>query len=82
MVESPPHALPVAGKSGTLSHRLERRPALGAVHAKTGTTDVASALSGCVRRRYVFVVLQNGHPIRTPWAESAQDRFATALAAH
>ncbi|HEY6029449.1 MAG TPA: D-alanyl-D-alanine carboxypeptidase/D-alanyl-D-alanine-endopeptidase [Gaiellaceae bacterium] len=74
-------ALPVAGRNGTLQDRLDRRPAYGAVHAKTGTTDVASALSGYVRDRFVFAVMQNGHPISTWWARHAQDRFATALAA-
>lgn len=74
------HALPVAGRSGTLKDRLDRRPAYGAVHAKTGTTSLASALSGYVRDRYVFAVVQNGHPISTWWARRAQDRFALALA--
>jgi D-alanyl-D-alanine carboxypeptidase/D-alanyl-D-alanine-endopeptidase (penicillin-binding protein 4) len=74
-------SLPVAGRNGTLERRLDSRPAYGAVRAKTGTTAVASALSGFVRRRYAFVVLQNGHPISTWWARKAQDRFATALAA-
>ena len=48
--------------------------------AKTGTTAVASALSGFVRDRYVFAVLQNGRPIPTRSARAAQDRFATVLA--
>ena len=74
-------ALPVAGISGTLSDRMRRPPARGNVQAKTGTTSVASALSGYVKRRYVFSVLQNGSPISTYWARKAQDRFATALAA-
>jgi D-alanyl-D-alanine carboxypeptidase len=60
---------------------MESRPAYGAVRAKTGTTDVASALSGFVRRRFAFAILQNGHPIAETWARTAQDRFATALAA-
>jgi len=74
-------ALPVAGVSGTLSDRMRRPPARGNVQAKTGTTSLASALSGYVKRRYVFSVLQNGSPISTYWARKAQDRFATALAA-
>jgi serine-type D-Ala-D-Ala carboxypeptidase/endopeptidase (penicillin-binding protein 4) len=74
-------ALPVAGISGTLSDRMRRPPARGHVQAKTGTTSLASALSGYVKRRYVFSVLQNGSPISTYWARKAQDRFATALAA-
>jgi len=74
-------ALPVAGISGTLSDRMRRPPARGNVRAKTGTTWEASALSGFVKRRYVFSVLQNGYPVSSYWARRAQDRFATALAA-
>jgi D-alanyl-D-alanine carboxypeptidase/D-alanyl-D-alanine-endopeptidase (penicillin-binding protein 4) len=74
-------SLAVAGVDGTLEDRLEGRPARGQVIAKTGTTTAASALSGFVRDRYVFAILQNGRPISTYWARIAQDRFATALAA-
>ena len=73
-------ALSVAGVNGTLEHRMELRPARGAVHAKTGTTDEASALSGYAGSRYAFSVLQNGQPIATRPAQRAQDRFASALA--
>ena len=74
-------ALPVAGRSGTLADRMRTPPARGNVQAKTGTTSLASALSGYVKRRYVFSVLQNGSPVSSYWARRAQDRFATALAA-
>jgi D-alanyl-D-alanine carboxypeptidase/D-alanyl-D-alanine-endopeptidase (penicillin-binding protein 4) len=74
-------SLAVAGVDGTLEDRLERRPARGRVIAKTGTTSTASALSGFVRDRYVFAIIQNGRPISTYWARLAQDRFAIALAA-
>ena len=74
-------ALPVAGISGTLADRMRRPPARGNVLAKTGTTSIASALSGYVKHRYVFSVLQNGNPVSSFWARRAQDRFATALAA-
>jgi serine-type D-Ala-D-Ala carboxypeptidase/endopeptidase (penicillin-binding protein 4) len=73
-------ALAVAGRSGTLRDRLRAPPARGIVLAKTGTTSIASALSGYVRQRYVFSVLQNGHPVSYWWARRAQDRFATVLA--
>ena len=73
-------ALAVAGRSGTLKDRLRYPPARGAVAAKTGTTSLASALSGFVRERYVFSVLQNGHPVSYWWARRAQDRFVTVLA--
>jgi D-alanyl-D-alanine carboxypeptidase/D-alanyl-D-alanine-endopeptidase (penicillin-binding protein 4) len=74
-------ALPVAGVNGTLEDRMRRAPARGNVLAKTGTTSEASALAGFVRDRYVFAVLQNGHPLAYAWARVAQDRFATVLAA-
>jgi D-alanyl-D-alanine carboxypeptidase/D-alanyl-D-alanine-endopeptidase (penicillin-binding protein 4) len=74
-------SLAVAGRSGTLEHRMLERPAYGAVRAKTGTTDVASALSGFVKRRYAFSILQNGRPIAFWSARTAQDRFAEVLAA-
>ena len=72
-------SLAVAGVDGTLEDRLERDPRAGSVIAKTGTTSRASALSGFVRDRYVFAVLQNGRPVSTYWAREAQDRFATVL---
>jgi D-alanyl-D-alanine carboxypeptidase/D-alanyl-D-alanine-endopeptidase (penicillin-binding protein 4) len=74
-------SLAVAGVDGTLEDRLRSRPARGRVIAKTGTTRLASALSGFVRNRYVFAVLQNGSPVSTYWTRIAQDRFAAALAA-
>ncbi|HEX3224711.1 MAG TPA: D-alanyl-D-alanine carboxypeptidase/D-alanyl-D-alanine-endopeptidase [Gaiellaceae bacterium] len=74
-------SLPVAGRTGTLDHRMRTGPAAGVVRAKTGTTDNASALSGFVGSRYVFSILQNGWPVSWTWARLAQDRFATVLAA-
>ena len=73
-------ALPAAGQQGTLEHRLRDPPTFGAVRAKTGTTNEASALSGYVRDRFAFVVVQNGSPVAEIAARKAQDRFATALA--
>jgi serine-type D-Ala-D-Ala carboxypeptidase/endopeptidase (penicillin-binding protein 4) len=73
-------SLPVAGVNGTLVDRMTSGPAYGNVHAKTGTTDSASALSGYVRARYVFSILMNGSPIPWWYAREAQDRFAQVLA--
>jgi serine-type D-Ala-D-Ala carboxypeptidase/endopeptidase (penicillin-binding protein 4) len=73
-------ALPIAGEQGTLVHRLNKTAAVGVVRAKTGTTNEASALSGYVRDRFAFVVVQNGDPISATAARKAQDRFAIALA--
>jgi serine-type D-Ala-D-Ala carboxypeptidase/endopeptidase (penicillin-binding protein 4) len=74
-------ALPVAGRTGTLRDRMRAAPLRGNVLAKTGTTLEASALSGFVKRRYVFAILQNGSPLSSWWARKAQDRFAKVLAA-
>ena len=74
------NALPVAGRRGTLEHRMLQPPALGEIRAKTGTTDEASALSGYAGQRYAFAMLQNGSPVSFDAARRAQDRFATALA--
>jgi D-alanyl-D-alanine carboxypeptidase/D-alanyl-D-alanine-endopeptidase (penicillin-binding protein 4) len=73
-------ALPVAGVNGTLQDRLRTPPARGRVLAKTGTTSEASALSGYVSTRFLFTVLQNGHPLQYWWARRAQDRFVQVLA--
>jgi serine-type D-Ala-D-Ala carboxypeptidase/endopeptidase (penicillin-binding protein 4) len=73
-------SLPVAGLSGTLRDRLGRRPTRGQVIAKTGTTSLASALAGFVRKRYVFAILQNGSPVSYWSARAGQDRFVTVLA--
>ena len=73
-------SLAVAGVNGTLEDRMQQLPARGRVIAKTGTTRTASALSGFVRDRYVFAILQNGRPISAYWARLAQDRFAAVLA--
>jgi len=69
------------GLDGTLRHRLLLPPARKLVRGKTGTTDLASALSGFVGTRFAFVVLQNGDPVNLVAAHAAQDRFVRALAA-
>ncbi len=74
-------AMAVAGRSGTLEHRLLGPATRGSVIGKTGTTDLASVLSGFVHGRYAFSVIQNGNPV--PWwtARPAQDKFVQTLAA-
>ena len=73
-------ALPVAGETGTLVHRMRTGPAHGLVRAKTGTTANASSLSGFVGDRYAFSILENGSPVRVLNAEASQNRFAQVLA--
>ena len=73
-------ALPVAGLSGTLRHRMRTPALVGHVVAKTGTTSIASSLSGYVNSRIAFAIIQNGHPLSYWYAREAQDRFARVLA--
>jgi serine-type D-Ala-D-Ala carboxypeptidase/endopeptidase (penicillin-binding protein 4) len=75
-------SLAVAGRNGTLEDRMKRRPAAGRVLAKTGTTSIASALSGFVKDRFAFAILHNGRPVSHFWARRAQDRFAAVLASN
>jgi serine-type D-Ala-D-Ala carboxypeptidase/endopeptidase (penicillin-binding protein 4) len=75
-------ALPVAARSGTLERRMIRTAAAGRVRAKTGTTRESSALSGVVKGRYAFSILQNGYPVAHWAARRSQDRFAAILAAN
>jgi D-alanyl-D-alanine carboxypeptidase len=53
---------------------------LGHIVAKTGTTDIASSLSGYVNSHIAFAIIQNGHPLSYWYARRAQDRFANVLA--
>jgi len=73
-------ALPVAGVRGTLRDRMRTPKLIGHVVAKTGTTDIASALSGYVNSHIAFAIIQNGHPLSYWYAREAQDRFAQVLA--
>jgi D-alanyl-D-alanine carboxypeptidase/D-alanyl-D-alanine-endopeptidase (penicillin-binding protein 4) len=73
-------SLAIAGVDGTLKDRMLTGPARGRVRGKTGTTSIASALSGYAGTRYVFAVLQNGNPVSWTQSRRAQDRFAQALA--
>jgi D-alanyl-D-alanine carboxypeptidase/D-alanyl-D-alanine-endopeptidase (penicillin-binding protein 4) len=73
-------ALPIAGETGTLEHRMRKAPAHGLVRAKTGTTDNASSLSGFVGDRFAFSILENGSPVDTLNAEQSQNRVAQVLA--
>jgi D-alanyl-D-alanine carboxypeptidase len=59
---------------------MRSSPAEGFVRAKTGTTDNASALSGYVGSRYVFSIVENGHPVNLSAAHRTQDAFAEVLA--
>jgi len=74
-------ALPTAGRTGTLHDRMRGTAAAGVVHAKTGTTDNSTALSGFAGDRYVFSVIVNGDPVSWIASRTAEDTFAAELAA-
>jgi D-alanyl-D-alanine carboxypeptidase/D-alanyl-D-alanine-endopeptidase (penicillin-binding protein 4) len=77
-------SLPVAGVSGTLSHRMRSGPAYANAQAKTGTLDDASALSGYVRsangHQIVFSIVINRKSLDIDAARALQDRIVQTLA--
>jgi D-alanyl-D-alanine carboxypeptidase/D-alanyl-D-alanine-endopeptidase (penicillin-binding protein 4) len=79
-------SLPVAGVDGTLQRRLRGTPAEGVVHAKTGTMQGVSSLSGYVTGRdgkpYAFTVIVNGPCAGNGLARSLQDRICELIAAY
>ncbi|MCF6765292.1 D-alanyl-D-alanine carboxypeptidase/D-alanyl-D-alanine-endopeptidase [Thiotrichales bacterium 19S3-7] len=58
------YLLPTSGKTGTITYRMNKGGMLGRVHAKTGTLDGSSTLSGFVltknNHRLTFSILING----------------------
>jgi serine-type D-Ala-D-Ala carboxypeptidase/endopeptidase (penicillin-binding protein 4) len=78
-------SLAVAGRSGTLAHRMRRTAARSRCHAKTGTLNGVSALSGyCFQgaedadHAVVFSLLMNR--VDVDRARLVQDRMAALLA--
>jgi D-alanyl-D-alanine carboxypeptidase/D-alanyl-D-alanine-endopeptidase (penicillin-binding protein 4) len=77
-------SLAVAGVDGTLRHRMRGTTAAGNVHAKTGTLNAASGLSGYVTtangHTLGFSMLMNGSSLPATRAHAAQDAVAVLLA--
>ena len=78
-------SLAVAGRSGTLAHRMRGTAARGRCHAKTGTLDGVSALSGyCFQgpedadHAVIFSLLMNRVDVNR--AHVVQDRMAALIA--
>jgi D-alanyl-D-alanine carboxypeptidase/D-alanyl-D-alanine-endopeptidase (penicillin-binding protein 4) len=78
-------SLAVAGRSGTLARRMRGTAAQGRCHAKTGTLNGVSALSGyCFRggedaeHAVIFSLLMNRVDVNR--AHLVQDRMATLIA--
>jgi len=58
-------SLPVSGVDGSLSDRFQKTPAVGLIHAKTGSLSHVNALSGYGQtqagKRFVFSIFCNNH---------------------
>jgi D-alanyl-D-alanine carboxypeptidase/D-alanyl-D-alanine-endopeptidase (penicillin-binding protein 4) len=75
-------SLPVAGETETLKHRMRYTPAMGNLHAKTGTTNDVASLGGYVTAKngeqLVFSFIYNG---KDRWrAKEAMDAMGSTLA--
>jgi serine-type D-Ala-D-Ala carboxypeptidase/endopeptidase (penicillin-binding protein 4) len=75
-------SLPVAGETETLKHRMRHTPAMGNLHAKTGTTNDVNSLGGYVTAKngeqLVFAFIYNG---KDHWrAKEAMDAMGATLA--
>lgn len=79
--------LATSGRTGTLRHRMTRRPYAGRVFAKTGTLNHASALAGFAYRlgsdrRFGFAVITSNAPgvgVSYTRAKHLQDSVAMTL---
>jgi D-alanyl-D-alanine carboxypeptidase/D-alanyl-D-alanine-endopeptidase (penicillin-binding protein 4) len=75
-------SLPVAGRTETLRRRMKYTPAMGNLHAKTGTTNDVASLGGYVTsrdgERLAFSFIYNG---KDRWrAKEAMDAMGATLA--
>ncbi|MFL6313487.1 MAG: D-alanyl-D-alanine carboxypeptidase/D-alanyl-D-alanine-endopeptidase [Terriglobales bacterium] len=70
-------SLPVSGVDGSLSERFQKTPAVGMVHAKTGSLSHVNALSGYGQtqagKRFVFSIFCNNHNLLPSKALGAID---------
>ena len=77
-------ALPIAGRDGTLAHRLKGTAAEGNVRAKTGSLSNARAISGYVSSAdgepLVFSILANNFGRSADAVETAADAIIVRLA--
>ncbi len=77
-------SLPVAGVDGSLKNRMKGAAAENNVHAKTGTIEHVSSLSGYVTDKdgemFVFSMMVNHYTVPTSMAEKAEDGICERLA--
>ena len=75
--------LPVGGQDGSLNSRFADPPALGRIHAKTGTLTHVSALSGYAQRQdsswVAFSILVNNHNGRAADVRGIIDQICTLI---
>jgi serine-type D-Ala-D-Ala carboxypeptidase/endopeptidase (penicillin-binding protein 4) len=76
-------SFPVSGVDGTLSRRMMKSPALGQVHAKTGSLKGVSAISGFIRSRknhnIAFSIMMQNFPGNHDEARNIQDRICEII---
>ena len=78
------NSLPIAGVDGTLANRMSSSPVACNLHAKTGTLNGASCLSGYVRTRdgemLAFSMMMQNFITATSEYRDAQDKIGMLLA--
>ncbi len=76
-------SLPVSGVDGSLSERFQKTPAVGLVHAKTGSLSHVNALSGYGQtqsgKRFVFSIFCNNHNLPASKVLGAMDAVVRAV---
>jgi len=76
-------SLPVSGVDGSLSERFQKTPAMGLVHAKTGSLSHVNALSGYGQtqsgKRFVFSIFCNNHNLPANKVLAAMDAVVRAV---
>jgi D-alanyl-D-alanine carboxypeptidase/D-alanyl-D-alanine-endopeptidase (penicillin-binding protein 4) len=79
-------SLPVAGLDGTLAERFKGTVAEGRIHAKTGSIEHTSSLSGYMdlpsRKRLAFSVMINNHPLKSREASAVIDQIVLEIYRH
>jgi D-alanyl-D-alanine carboxypeptidase/D-alanyl-D-alanine-endopeptidase (penicillin-binding protein 4) len=77
-------SLPVAGIDGTLRSRMNNNAATGKVHAKTGTLQGVSCLSGYIisknKHLIAFSILEQNYVDKTSYARFIQDQICELIA--
>jgi serine-type D-Ala-D-Ala carboxypeptidase/endopeptidase (penicillin-binding protein 4) len=76
-------SLPVSGMDGSLAERFANTPAVGLVHAKTGSLSHVNALSGYGQtlkgRKFVFSIFCNNHNLPAGKVLAAIDAIVQLL---